>query len=312
MTEDAHPPPQHEGEDMTEDAHPPSQHEGEDMTEDLHPSSEKGDRDVKKDIDCRIFEEQLDALMEGRLSEEGVEQLQLHALTCPDCAMLLRVQKHLSLPSLESLESAVPPELLESMWPRVEEETVNPRRFASAEARAPVQSFRSWLVPLLAAASLVLLFSTGYLVTALMASQAREERLAQEVSELDWWMANADRAQEWVLRTGALAPKAQLSRALDFGLAGEESVEIGRILEILGSLPGDRILLDAASVRALTEARSPPPPELRDLLLLLEEAVATLGDEEGVRAGELRQWLSSSPLPSDMVVPTSSLIELFS
>ena len=77
---------------------------------------------MKKEIDCQVFEDQLDALLDGSLPDEGIGQLQLHALSCPDCAMLLRVHEHLALPSLEELEAGVPEELLTSMWPRIEVE----------------------------------------------------------------------------------------------------------------------------------------------------------------------------------------------
>ena len=63
---------------------------------------------MKKDVDCLVFEDQLDALVAGGLPVEGLEQLRLHAFSCPDCAMLLKVKEHLTRPSLEGLEAAVP------------------------------------------------------------------------------------------------------------------------------------------------------------------------------------------------------------
>lgn len=121
---------------------------------------------MKKEIDCQVFEDQLDALLDGSLPDEGIGHLQLHALSCPDCAMLLRVHEHLALPSLEELEAATPEELVASMWSTVEAE-VGPmvegvvkegkkEGLGGVSAGTPGVHRFPWLVPTLAAASIVL------------------------------------------------------------------------------------------------------------------------------------------------------------
>ena len=75
---------------------------------------------MKKEIDCQVFEDQLDALARGTLPEEGARQLRTHAESCPACAAQMAVQKHLASPSLEELEAAVPEGMLASLWPRIQ------------------------------------------------------------------------------------------------------------------------------------------------------------------------------------------------
>ena len=74
---------------------------------------------MKKDVDCQVFEDQLDALVRAELPAEGMRQLRVHAGMCADCAMALKVQEHLLGPSLEELEARVPEELLGTVWPGV-------------------------------------------------------------------------------------------------------------------------------------------------------------------------------------------------
>ena len=51
---------------------------------------------MNEKVDCRVFQDQLEALVNGDLGEEGAESLRGHALTCPDCSMLLKVHEHVS------------------------------------------------------------------------------------------------------------------------------------------------------------------------------------------------------------------------
>ena len=68
-----------------------------------------------KNPDCDVFQDQLDALQASALPEEGMEQLRLHAESCGDCAVLLRLHEHLVTPSLAELEAAVPDELADEI-----------------------------------------------------------------------------------------------------------------------------------------------------------------------------------------------------
>jgi len=266
---------------------------------------------VKKEIDCQVFEDQLDALMEGSLPEEGTRQLKLHALSCSDCAMLLRVQEHLALPSLEESEAAVPEEFLASMWPGVQAEVAAQRMDVSAGTSG--LGGLPWLIPTLAAASVMLLFSTGFLFSELRRTEASGIRLTQQVGELERGLAELDARTEWVERTASLAgSRRNRARALAFALSGQDSITVETLLELLGSYPADLVLLNASQVDAILRTTSRPPPDLRGILVALGDALTDLGYERGVRAGDLVEWLASSGLPRDMVLPKSQLIELLS
>ena len=263
---------------------------------------------MKKETDCQFFEDQLDTLLDGSLSGEGTRQLRLHALSCPDCAMLLRVKEHLVLPSLEELEAAVPEELLASMWPKVQAGVAAQRMDVSAGTSFPKRL--RWFVPTLAAASIALLFSASFLFSELKRSEARELQLAQQVGELDRLVVGRT---EWVERTAKLAGGGRnRARALDYVLSGQDYVTLDALLEILGRYPERMVLFDAPQVEALSGTTSRPPPELRKILAVLGDALTTLGDAEGVRVGEFAEWLASLSFPPDMVLPKSQLIELLS
>lgn len=272
---------------------------------------------MKKEVDCLIFEDQLDAFVAGSLPPEGVEQLRLHALSCPDCSMLLKVKEHLDLPSLEDLEKAVPQEFLDSMWPRVEEglragegRDESP---APAQTRPPASLRFPWLVPSLAAASVVLLLSTGFLFSELRRTAARGDQLALQVSELREGMDELDERTEWVERTAQLAGSSRnRARALNFQLAGQEFITVGALVELLEGYPEETVLFDAAQVRALFGPTRRPSSDLREILVLLDEVLSSQLDGEEVRAGDLAEWLSSADLPSDLTLPKASLIELLS
>lgn len=266
---------------------------------------------MKKDVDCLIFEDQLDALVDGGLPDEGMDQLRLHALSCPDCSMLLKVKEHLALPSLEELEAAVPQELLDSMWPKVEEGLGgNPEEI---QARPPSAPRLTWLVPSLAAASVVLLLSTGFLFSALRRTAARGDELAYQVNELQQGLEVLDARTEWVERTAQLAGlRRSRVRALNFEMAGRESITVGALVELLERFPPETVLLDASQVRAMFGPTRRPPQELSEILALLDEAFSGQVEAQEVRAGELAAWLASADLPSDTVLPKASLIELLS
>ncbi|MFH1763123.1 MAG: hypothetical protein ABIF09_02925 [Gemmatimonadota bacterium] len=297
---------------------------------------------MKKEIDCQIFEDQLDELLNGTLPEEGVVQLHHHSLSCYDCAMLLKVQEHLALPSLEEIEAAVPDEILASLWPRVQAGVQAEPVVVSANVPADVPSSKvssvtipagiprppfgplgsgetplprrfPWLAPTLAAASVILLFSTGFLFSELRQTKARGNEMAEQIVELERGMAELDPRTEWVERTAQLAGSGRnRARALNYALAGQESITVEALVELLGNYPADMVLFKASQLQNLLGTSVRPPPELRELFGLLADALTTFGERNEVRAGDLAKWLATSGLPPDMVVPKSPLIELLS
>lgn len=270
---------------------------------------------MKKNMDCQVFEDQLDTLVDGHLPEEGARQLQLHALSCPDCAMLLRVQEHVKLPPLEELEAEVPDHLLASLWPNVAAATSLPTPDVSAETSPIPKSLRRtpWMIPTLAAASVALLLSTGFLFSQLRKSEGRVQQLSQQVGEYQQWLALQDGGSDLVHRTAELAGgRRNRARALDHALAGKENITIGTLIDLLERYPESMVLFDTSQIEGLSRRTSRPHPELRGILAVLGDAFDTLGDSEGVRVGEFTEWLASSRLPMDMALPKSPLMDLLS
>jgi hypothetical protein len=265
-----------------------------------------------KDMDCELFQDQLDSLQSGTLQEEGLRQLRLHAASCPDCAMALKVAEHLVSPSLEELEARVPDDLLASVWAGVSAETSG-----SGATRPPWRRRRArsqtWLVPALAAASVALLLSTGFLFLRLRSAESTGARLASEVADLQRDMAGFGARTEWVQRTAQLAGSRRTqARALDFALLGQDTVTVQALLDLLEQLPPDLVLFDTSRVEGLLGAPVRPSPELREILMGMAGALPSPGHDGGVRAGELERWLAASGLPRDLSVPKAALLDLLS
>lgn len=265
-----------------------------------------------EDMDCQIFQDQLDSLEGGTLSEEGLRQLRLHAASCPECAMSLRIVEHLISPSLEELEARVPDELLASLWTGVSAETSDSGATRSPSRRRGGRS-RGWLVPTLAAASVALFLSTGFLFVRWRGAESMGARLASEVAELRRETAGSGARPEWVQRTAQLAGSRRTqARALDFALLGQDTVTVQALLDLLEQLPPDLVLFETSRVEGLLGAPVRPPPELREILVGMAGAISTLEEDRGVRVGDLERWLAASGLPRNLSVPKAVLLDLLS
>jgi len=288
---------------------------------------------VTKDVDCRVFEDQLDALVARRLPEEGLRQLRLHARTCPDCAMLLRVQEHLAQPGLEDLEAAVPEEMVTSMWPTVEAAVGRGARPGAAVAREPAERAGQgasespvrpltggrWLMPALAAASVVLLLSTGFLAAELRSTRNQVRHMAEQADRLSVWVAAVGNGANLVERTAKLGEgRSGHRRALSLAFLGQDDIRLEALVSLLRNLPEDEVLFRTSQLRSLARTPAPPSPELREFLSLLERAAGEMGaagqtDAAGeVRAGDLAEWLATSGFPADLALPKSPIMEIFS
>jgi len=266
---------------------------------------------VNEKVDCQVFQDQLDALVAGELTDEGAHSLQSHALACPDCAMLLKVKEHLSLPSLDEIAASVPWEHVEGMWSRVQA-GISGHEAMSRPGRDRGRRL-PWLAPTLAAASVALLFSTGFLFSELRRSSHRETELAQRIGDLEQGLADLGARTDWMERTASLgAAGRRTARAVDFMLAGRESLTVADLQNLLGRYPRDLVVLEASRIQELTTSNTPPPPELREILSLVAQAYSDLGGGQGLRAGDLQEWLEGSDLPPDMVLPKGHLLGLLS
>ncbi|NIR44676.1 MAG: hypothetical protein GWN99_10255 [Gemmatimonadetes bacterium] len=249
---------------------------------------------MKKSIDCEVFEDQLETLKTGTLLDDGIEQLQRHAASCPDCAMLLRMHEQLEPESLKELERSVPDEYVDSMWSRVRAEIATRESTRGRIGRGWTAS--RWLVPTLAAASIALLVSTAFLLGELSRVRASERALAREVAEHDRRLADL----ELTSSEGSAALAGLTGRTWERQLARRESVSMGELREMLGRVPPETTIL------------GPTRLDLGELptwvALGWRDALDEIDGEDGVQAGELLRALEKVDLGPDTRIPVDRLL----
>ena len=256
---------------------------------------------MTRNPDCEVFQDQLDALEAGALPEEGMEQLRLHADSCEDCGMLLRVHEHLATPPFGDLEAAVPDELIASVWPRVRAEIATGESARLRESRGS-QGW-SWLAPAMAAATLLLFIGSGLMYQEVRELRRREDALVQQGAQQQRWLAELDlrTSTDPVVRTAGLAGRAVWERAL----ARRKSVSVAELAGMLRSLPANTTILSASQAEALVG--SLPFWMVSALSGTLEGIEA----ENGVQAGELSQLLEDLNVDLEKRVPTARILALF-
>ena len=259
---------------------------------------------MREEIDCQVFEDQLEELVEGTLTEEGSEQLRFHAEVCPDCAAQLRVHGHLADPSLEKLEEEVPQHLVDSIWPRLRQE-VSEGPSSGPRAR-PSPARRSWFVPAMAAASLALLFVSGVLYGQLRQSEERGRTLVRQLSDQQALLAElaVEQSRASGLRTATNRPPLLGGRP-DWlrALSQRETVTVAELADLLRQVPGGTPLVSPGEVEAvLANTSSLTPPTWRGVL-------RTLDTGEPIRASDLLMVLESLGVRPETRVPTSRLAQ---
>ena len=134
--------------------------------------------------DCREFRELLNRTRYGELSREERAALERHAEGCADCAVELRIHAHVTAVSGAELESAVPDEMVDTMGRNVMEDLSrrSVRRSPSGSRMWPMMKI---LVPALAAAVVVLVFTGGFLFGGLRQLKTREQQLLSEMQRKD-------------------------------------------------------------------------------------------------------------------------------
>lgn len=259
---------------------------------------------MRKEIDCQVFEDQLERLVQGTLSEEGSEQLRFHAEVCADCATQLRVHQHLAEPSLAELEAAVPQHVVDSMWPRLEHDLTE-----RATARPHPQRFfapQTWVVPVMAAASLALLFLSGVLYGQLRQSEERGMALVRQLSDQQSLLAGlaVEHSRASGLRTAANRPSV-LGGTRDWlrALYEQEAVTVAELADLLRRVPGSTPLVGPGEVEAaLASTSSLSPPAWRSVLRAFEPG-------EPIRAGDLLRVLEDLDVRPETRVPTSRFVQ---
>lgn len=243
-------------------------------------------------VDCTVFEDQLDSLVRGERPEAGVAQLQAHASACPACAALLHLQEHLVAPSLAELEALVPDAHVASMWTDVQG--------ALGAPPAGVRRRVGWVMPLLAAATVALLFANGLALRALGRAESRAQDLEGQLLDQQRRLVAlqvADVSGPQGARVG-LGARGGALRALE----ERTDLTVADLRDLLAGLPPDTPILGAAHARQLTRSRL-VPAAWRDALARLDT-----GDE--VSAGALLRVLDDLDISGDVPVPAARLFEL--
>lgn len=255
---------------------------------------------MNRQLPCDVFQDQLDALLEKRLPEAGVEQMQDHAASCPDCAMQLQMHEHLMTHALSDLEAAVTPELLESVWPRVRTDITagEPAR------RRGLVHWHGWnrLVPVLAAATLLLCVGVALLYWEVLQLHERETVLVRQIAEQDRRLAQlvTGSSMDPATRTARLAGKAAWERALE----RRNSMTISELETLLHTVPAHVTMLDADASEAL--ARSIP----FWAATAAEAAISQVDVDDGLQAGELLQVMAALDLNPERRIATARILEL--
>jgi len=241
-------------------------------------------------VDCRVFEDQLDALVRRELPDEAMAQLVGHSGECRDCAALLRMQEHLVSASLTDLEARVPDAWVASMHADV--------RRALDVRRGRSRARFGWAVPLLAAASVALLVANGMTLRALGRAQLREQDLVGQVLDQQRRLVTAEVAAP----AGALSGVAVRAyfRALEPG----RDLTVAELRALLREVPAGTPVISASRASALAKSRFLPAA--------WSEALSRLDGRGEVTAADLLSVLDGLGLSDGTNVPTARLLELLS
>lgn len=244
-------------------------------------------------LDCRIFEDQLDALVRRELSDEGVAHLRGHAAGCRECGALLRMKEHLLSPSLEELEERVPDALVASMWEGV--------RGALKGRRRSVGARFGWLTPALAAAAVILLLMNGLALRSLRQAEDRAHLLTKQV--LDQQRRLVSLEEQRATPPGD-APGLMARRMPMGALEGQAELTVAYLRTLLARLPARRPVITAEQSRILAFSSLVPTP--------WRNALDELEAGRDVTPRDLLRVLDGLDLPGDALVPTGRLFELLS
>lgn len=248
---------------------------------------------------CDQFQDELDKIFEGEASETDTLRVKRHAESCPDCAMILKIQDNLGTAPLNELEAAVPDDLVDGMWPRVEREiTRDDRRRAAESPRRPLWH---WVTAAQAAAIVLLAVAGTIQFSELRQVRVRELALAEQVAvQRDQLAALEWRTEQVFSRPPEFAGGEWRQR---FGRS--DRFTVGEMARFLEKLPPDTQVLNAR--------------ETRGMMAMLPRLVTGAGTEElagihagdGLQAGEALRVIAALNLDPSQRFP-ASLIEKFS
>ena len=247
-------------------------------------------------VDCGVFEDQLDAGLAEELPVETAGRLWAHAAACSPCRALLGLRSLVPGPSLANLEARVPDEWIDEMEPAVRRALVRP---PTSARRSDAGRPRGSKVPLLVAAVVALLISTGLAVLELDRSRERGDALAAQLLDQQRRIAQLETSSTLVAASG---PSSSSRESWLQVLGDRPSLTVAELRDLLEQFPDDVALLGPARTRALAGSRWVPSP--------WREAFETLPSDAGATAGDLRNALDLIGLPEDATVPTRRLLDL--
>jgi len=255
---------------------------------------------VNRKVDCDVFQDQLDLLAEGRLPDAGIEQLKLHAASCPECAMQLQMHEHLAAQSLSDLEASVPDELVGSVWPRVKAEIAA----HGSTLRSKPGRWMNWnrIVPVLAATTLVLCVGSGLLYRKVGQLLEREAALVQRVAEQDRRLAQlaTGLSRDPVERAARLAGKSVWERALE----RRNNVSVAELEAMLRTVPAQTTMLDVGAFESL--GKGVPFWSVT----AVEAALSEIDSADGIQAGELLQAIGAMNISPDRRIATAHILAI--
>jgi hypothetical protein len=240
-------------------------------------------------ITCEEFQDRLDGLAGGTQTEEIPAALRDHADRCPGCAMLLAMHLNLAADSPGDLEGRVPGALVDTMWQRVSAE-IGERRARGLKQSSMFHPIRRALVPAMAAAIVLLVFASGYLLGELRQLRQSEQRLAEELSWKEQAIDSLRLERSSPLGDRSLSTTTAL--LLKRGLYGPDEFSALELVTYLEQLPPERTIIRADEASAFL-----PNSRLRRTLMHGRHPAGITFDD-GLQVGELIlliEWTGIDP-----------------
>ncbi|MBN1165203.1 MAG: zf-HC2 domain-containing protein [Candidatus Krumholzibacteriota bacterium] len=234
---------------------------------------------MSQEINCEDFQNLLDALSGEETSAENLSALERHAASCPQCALLLEMRRHLSLPRQDALLSGIPDEYAATMWSRVQED-IDRRGYSSAFAPFRPGAWRRALMPGLAAAALVMILTSLYLFLELGQVKKRERLLATRLERQELILRGLSRGISDAPSVGA--PRGFPASLPGGGFLTQGQLTVGELIAYLEKLPRETTLLGPADSQELL-SHSPGWPGSRPGARIF----SSIDISDGVQAEEI-------------------------
>jgi hypothetical protein len=235
---------------------------------------------------CEEFQERLDGHI---ASDEERRAIERHAAACPDCALLLAMNRHLNAETLSELEERVPDSLVDTMWQRVVGE-IAARRAERLSPQRRFWPFQRIFVPAMAAAIVLLVFTSGYLLGELRHLRRSERQLAMELSLKDQRLEEMQHGMK-TIQAGRLPERVTLL-GVRLGLPQQADFSASELISLLELLPRETTMLEAGKVESMLQQKRLPG------MIRARFQPEGIDIDDGLQAGEiiiLIEWLDIDP-----------------